>query len=161
MNWLVISGQKFRFSTVDYKFVHKFDLYVDSDGYLRKRGSTKRNPETRIHRLIAERMGYSTRGALVDHKNRERSDNRRSNIRLVNAQESALNRKKMEGTAITSKYRGVGYRKDNGKWRARLYIHGVNINVGHYATEYDAHIAFVAAAHVHPEYHGEQIRIVD
>jgi hypothetical protein len=159
MNEIEINGNTFKFSRVDYKFVCGFRLYVDGDGYLRKRGSAKANPETRIHRLIAERMGYNTHDALVDHKDRIRSNNRRTNIRLVNAQESALNRKAVEG--VTSKYRGVGYRKDRGTWRARLYIRGKEINIGHYATEHEAHIAFGAAARIHPEYHGTQIRIVD
>lgn len=42
----------------------------------------------------------------------------------------------------SSNYKGVCYRKDNGKWRAVLYHNNSKINIGCFSTELEAHNAY-------------------
>jgi hypothetical protein len=46
----------------------------------------------------------------------------------------------------TSKYRGVSYQKSTGKWRAGIQIEGKTINLGEFASEHDAALAYNKAA---------------
>ena len=54
-----------------------------------------------------------------DHKNHNGLDNRRLNLRESTRRQQACNRRKRIGD-YTSKYKGVSYRKDSGKWRAKI-----------------------------------------
>lgn len=59
----------------------------------------------------------------IDHKNGNKLDNRKQNLRLVTPQENAFNRKPRRDK-MTSKFKGVSYRKENKykKWNV-LFVH--------------------------------------
>ena len=88
-----------------------------------------------MHRMI---MG-DPKGMMIDHINRNRLDNRRSNLRIVDCSGNMLNTKPREGKQ--SKYIGV-HKHQNG-WRAKFqYKHKV-YDGGVYPTEEEAHIVYM------------------
>lgn len=69
---------------------------------------------------------------FIDHINRDRSDNRISNLRLATHRQNMCNRK--AATHSKSGERGVHQRKENGKWRAYYAVNGKRKNVGTFDT---------------------------
>lgn len=80
----------------------------------------------------------------VDHKNNDRLDNTRENLRLCTPQENCRNRPKYRGTS--SKYKGVYRRAANGKYCAQISDGKRRINLGDFASEVEAARAYDAAA---------------
>lgn len=90
------------------------NIYQDKDGYAII--SIKGRPIS-LHRWI---MGCTPHdGKIIDHKNRNKLDNRRANLRIVNATISARNIGKTK-KPTSSKYRGVSLHKKSGKWIAQV-----------------------------------------
>lgn len=80
----------------------------------------------------------------VDHRNRNGIDNRKKNLRLCSASQNQANRPKSAGT--TSKYKGVSFFKNNGKWTAIVGCCGRSRHLGYYVNEEDAARAYDRAA---------------
>lgn len=98
------------------------------DGYLSTRVLNKTIP---LHRLIwIWYYGYNPEG-LVDHINRDRGDNRISNLRETSFQCNIRN-SKIFSTNKTS-VKGVRYFKRDKKWRAYIKIFGKSIWLGDYS----------------------------
>lgn len=85
-----------------------------------------------IHRLI---MG-SKKGHEVDHKNRNKLDNRRSNLRFLTHQENLRNR---NGWGMLPK--GVYFDKTNKRkkpYKVMRRVNGKNISFGYFSTIQEA-----------------------
>ena len=84
-----------------------------------------------VHRWV---MGAKPRdGKIVDHINGNKLDNRRSNLRIVDASGSSQN---VSGRG-RSRFRGV-YPTRSGRWQARVKFQGMVHYLGNYATEEEA-----------------------
>lgn len=84
----------------------------------------------------------------LDHINRQRDDNRITNLReadrTINTQNTNLRKDNQTG------YRGVGWHKASNKWRARIQVNGKMLELG-YFTDIDAAVAaYKAASLMHP-----------
>lgn len=103
-----------------------------------------------IHRIIMNPpLGFE-----VDHINGDRTDNRRSNLRLCTRRQNNLNRSVSSANKIG--YKGVSKYK-NGKWNARISTAlGVYKSLGIFKTPEDAAKAYENAAR---ELHGEFFRV--
>lgn len=79
----------------------------------------------------------------IDHKNRIRSDNRRSNLRKATRSEnnhnSGISRRNSSG------YQGVCWDKARGLWVAHIQAHGRQIHLGRYKDPVAASNAYQAA----------------
>lgn len=85
-----------------------------------------------MHRLL---LGLTPGdGAIVDHINRDKLDNRRENLRVGDASLNAQNRVRPPGRA--SRFRGVSRQRD--KWRATATIRGKQHFLGQFDREEDA-----------------------
>lgn len=86
---------------------------------------------------------------FIDHINGNRSDNRIANLRLANPCENARNmRGKRNGLKGATP-------RPYGRWAAHIFVNGRNKKLGTFATEQEAHAAYIAAAKT---YYGEFAR---
>jgi HNH endonuclease/AP2 domain len=67
---------------------------------------------------------------IVDHKNRNKLDNRRSNLRECTQAQNTRNSPLKKNN--TSGYPGVNFIKTSGKWRARITFNRKEIRLGNY-----------------------------
>lgn len=136
----------------DFALVNQYRWRRNKDGYVvaghGAGGSEGKRDSIRMHRLVAS-------ASQVDHRNGNRLDNRRENLRPCTSQQNSQNRRR----AVTNKsgYKGVTWR--DGKWRARIRIpasaesgRGKQIELGRFDTAAEAHAAYCAAA---LKYYGE------
>jgi hypothetical protein len=79
---------------------------------------------------------FPPRGMVIDHINRDRNDNRQSNLRLVSTQMNARNTKKNK--LNTSGIMGVAWYKRVGKWYANIHVAGKHISLGYFDSLLDA-----------------------
>lgn len=108
--------------------------------------------QLKLHHVILDRVGeYEKDGLLVDHRNRDPFDNRKSNLRIVNVIQNKMNSKiKIDNT---SGFRGVcpsGLVKN--KWRAYIKIKDKFISLGGFSDKKEAARIYNDAA---IKYHGE------
>jgi len=100
-----------------------------------------------LHRLIMN----APNGFDVDHINCNSLDNRKSNMRICTHSENLCNQRTRKGTA--SPLKGVSFAKCKTRWRARIVIQGVEISLGQFATEQEAHAAYcTASAKIHKDF---------
>lgn len=83
-----------------------------------------------MHQLILDRV-------LVDHKNGDGLDNRRSNLRLCTPSQNCQNKTKQK-TKTSSKYKGVHWNKNMSKWHVQIEKNGVGIYLGCFKDEIEA-----------------------
>lgn len=95
----------------------------------------------RVNRLVCEAFNGPFDDSLqVDHKNRDKTDNRASNLRAVTPRVNAHN--KYTGT---SGLRGVSYNKARDKWVASIHILGKTRYLGIFPTAAAAEFAYKTA----------------
>lgn len=128
--------------------------HLKSDGYaarwekrqVRPNG-TSRGRIVRLHRVI---LGAPP-GVEVDHINRNRLDNRRSNLRLATDGENARNCKR--NTKNTSGYKGVRVDDRVHRWGASVVLNGKAYWMGLFDTPKQAAFAYdFAATALHGEF---------
>ncbi len=100
-----------------------------------------------IHREIWERHnGSFALGFCIDHKNRNKLDNRKNNFRIATYSQNNANTVARSGT---SNYKGVSWHKPLNKWRAAISINSKKIFLGYYSSENKAARAYDEAARKH------------
>lgn len=74
---------------------------------------------------------------LVDHANRNCTDNRIENLRCCSASKNAMNRGVISSYV---KYKGIDFNK--GKYRARIKINGKSTHIGYFDSAEEAAMAY-------------------
>jgi hypothetical protein len=139
-------GRSFWIDEADLDLIAGYTWHIGSNGYA---STNMRHPDggfftLGMHRLL---LGLGHGDPMeVDHVNGDRSDNRRSNLRLCTAEENAHNRRSK------SKSKGVCLTKDGKRWRARIAFRGHRKYLGSFDTHEQASEAYKRAA---LELHGE------
>jgi hypothetical protein len=88
------------------------------DGREYVQGKLNRKPIS-LHRfLLGERVGKT----VIDHKNHDGLDNRKSNLRICTISENGMNRKSL----------GIGFNNDKKKWVARIQVDGKRHTLGNF-----------------------------
>jgi len=98
---------------------------------------------TRMHRLL---LGvWDSR--IVDHRDGDGLNNRRSNIRVGTQSENCVNRRQTPGQYLR------GARPKKGLWQAYIKFQGRQRSLGYFATEAEAHAVYLAeAARMHGDW---------
>lgn len=102
--------------------------------------------------MLAHRVAYAIHfgefsDGLIDHINGDRSDNRISNLRVVDHAENMKNR-----TVIYNrkkKFKGCYFDKDKNKWRAAARIEKKIYLLGNFNDEGSAHQAYIEFIKLH------------
>lgn len=95
----------------------------------------------RLHRVVAERMGLKIESCLVDHKNRDKLDNRRSNLRLATNSQNGANSANADGS-----YKGVSWSQGRMLWQAYIKVNYRQESLGYFETITEAAQAYNEAA---------------
>jgi hypothetical protein len=126
----------------DYDFLDQWTWSVCGNGYVERV-----DPDDGSVKMHVTLFGDAGHGRFVDHKNRNRLDNRRSNLRAATRSQNGANRTKATGKS--SVYKGVSYAKARGLWIAEIRVNGRALRIGAFVSEVDAAMAYDAAARAH------------
>lgn len=113
-------------SSEDYDVVSKHNWSCNKRGYAETRFNNKL---VLLHRLIMTPQKED----IIDHKDGDKLNNRRENLRVTNKSGNAANSSPQLNSA--SKYKGVTWDKSRGKWLAKIKKDGVTFNLGRFHTE--------------------------
>lgn len=143
-------GQYAIIDSDDFNLVNQYKWYLHKDGYLRSftfvigtsRGATTtanrykgKTVVQKLHRLIID----TPKGMETDHVNRNKLDNRKSNLRICNRLENVNN---MIFHSRSSIYHGVSWLKRDKKWTAQISYQSKKINLGSFREEHHAAMAY-------------------
>lgn len=127
----------------DVKRASTYQWTMGTHGYVTSGAGQK---QILLHRLISGSKGTD----VIDHINRIKTDNRKSNLRIVNPQTNAFNRDKQSNN--TSGYKGVCQLSD-GTWQAQIQHCGKALYLGKYDDIESAAKAYdIAAISIFGEY---------
>ncbi|OGN96974.1 MAG: hypothetical protein A2Z77_00560 [Chloroflexi bacterium RBG_13_51_36] len=133
--WAVVSLE-------DFDFLSQFNWFYDK-GYARRNICDAGSKSiVRMHRVVLERMGFKD-FKNTDHINRNKIDNRRSNLRPATHAEN--NRNVGLRCDNTSGFRGVYWYRWYSKWLAYISVNGKRIHLGYFDDLQDAISARLSA----------------
>lgn len=108
-------------------------------------GNGQTSPVLLMHRMVLRAPSDMT----VDHIDGNGLNNRRSNLRLATQQQQGMNRRKSavhNGRAPSSQFKGVSFDRRRGLWRVRIKRDRRLRELGRFARERDAALAYDQAA---------------
>jgi hypothetical protein len=112
-----------------------YELVSLSKWHFHKRGyavTQRQGRQYRLHQLIIQ----SRDGLMVDHINRDKLDNRRCNLRLVD--KSVNNRNRDPEPRSSSGIKGVHWHPSSRKWQVSLMANGRREHFGTYENKHEA-----------------------
>jgi hypothetical protein len=106
----------------------------------------------KLHRFL---MGGAS-GLVVDHRDGDRLNNQKSNLRVCTVRENNINvgltRRNRSG------YRGVSFSKTSGKWRATISLDRKQLHLGYFDRPEKASAAYEEAAEL---FYGDNRRVAE
>lgn len=131
-------GEEFWFDLDDYEKIKDRCWNIDNCGYVTTNAS-KNDVDIpsafQMQRLI---MDFPD-GLYVDHINHNKTDNRKSNLRIVTNQQNAMNHVVRSGNRYGET--GINFLNDRNKWRANITVNYKNISLGTFDTKEEAVLA--------------------
>jgi HNH endonuclease/AP2 domain len=105
-----------------------------------------------FHHHIAWYLTYRDWPTLIDHIDRDPTNNKLNNLRLATEGENSRNQRKCK-KKTTSKYKGVSKGKGRKKWLVAITYQGETCKLGTYLDEKEAALAYnEAASRLHGEF---------
>lgn len=145
-------GQPFQIDEIDLPIIKEFScIRLNSKGYVEVKRPLEKKRQL-LHRLILQ----APLDMLVDHRNRDRADDRRENLRLATRAQNNRNYAKSGRTDHTSEFKGVSWHEKNLRWRARIYHDNKCFWLGNFMCPVEAAEAYDQAA---MEKHGPFARL--
>ena len=137
----------------DYEALNKLKWFFHEEdngtGYaVRHDTSTGKEKWLTMHVAILN----TPKGMHSDHIDGNKLNNCRNNLRICTQSQNACNRPKNNDKQYSSRYKGVHYHKNSGRWHAQIEYKGIKHHVGMFASQELAHTAYVEKAKV---LHGE------
>ena len=91
-----------------------------------------------LHRLVLDLKDDER----IDHINGDGLDNRKCNLRVSNHSQNASNKRKQDEGNSSSRYKGVMFHKQTGKWQSAIRKDGKRYHLGLFNTEEEAGLAY-------------------
>lgn len=107
----------------DFKFLNQWKWGISTKGYVVRKDKMK---NISMHRVVNNTL----KGLQTDHINRNKLDNRRSNLRNVTNRQNHLNMPIQKNNK--SGYPGICFDKYNNKWRVQITIMRKTIQIGRF-----------------------------
>lgn len=124
---------------------------VCKDGYIAITIDRKKH---KAHRLAWLYVHGAWPEGQLDHKDRDKSNNRIDNLRPATRSQQIANTEKREG--LSSKYKGVAWHKEDKIWRCAIVVNGVRHILGNFKSEEEAGKRYNEAA---LQYFGEYAKL--
>ena len=135
-DYAVINGIiKVDLEDVDKILAYKRNIILNSSGYA---CLYHNNTQLFVHRIIMnlpDRYDEETK-LIVDHINGDRTDNRKSNLRVISKRLNSMNCKTYKNNSSGRK--GVHWNKKLQKWAAAIQLNHVNLHLGVFEDYNDA-----------------------
>ena len=122
-------GEEFYFDLEDYDKIKDYCWCFNDQDYIVAHNKSGNN--IRLHRLI---LNINNKDIIIDHKNRRKNDNRKSNLRIATKSENAMNRP--ADIRSTTGYKGV--HKVGNKYTANIGLNNETIYLGIFDSMEDA-----------------------
>jgi hypothetical protein len=136
-----ISNRKYQYFEIDdedFDMISKYMWGINSSGYMY---TYTKGKQTLLHRTL---LGLNIRdGKIVDHKDGDRCNNRRENLRLCTNSENCRNSRKQSNN--TSGFKGVI--KSGKKWQAQIRSEDKRFGLGTYDSKIEAAKAYDKASY--------------
>lgn len=137
-----LGGRDGMFAIVDAEDYERLSVYawcLHSGGYAFRNLPKHERDVVLMHREVVG----AVEGQRVDHRNRDKLDNRKENLRFCTVSQNGGNMAKHDDNP--SRYKGVSHGRA-GKWRARIRCGERAIQLGTFDTQEEAAAAYDAAA---------------
>lgn len=134
----------------DYEYLSEFKWYLHNAGYavrdqyLGRVNGKKKKKCILMHRVIND----TPDNMHTDHKNGNKLDNRKENLRACTMGQNMCN-VKARTNKVHSKYKGVSWDYKNKKWHVKITKDKKTINLGRFISEVEAGVAYNKAALKH------------
>lgn len=138
-------------SDIDYGRVAKFSWRLDDYGYATRYYKCKESKKLKIVFLHKQVYGHKD-GFVVDHKDRNKLNCVRSNLRFATRSQNSMNAEKKtnwRGRACSSKYKGVCFEKRKNLWISYIVLDGKQKKIGRFKKEEDAARNYNKFAKIH------------
>ena len=130
-------GTKFIFDICDANVVNRQGWHLSRRGYVAGKEKRRERP---LHKMLLQ----VDSGFDIDHINRDKLDNRRSNLRVCSHHSNCLNQSKR--STNTSGYMGVSFSKNMKKFESYIHHNGVKKSLGFFTSPEEAAICRDVAA---------------
>jgi AP2 domain len=110
--------------------------------YAVRNGPRPSQPSIYMHRVLLSLVDGAS-NVLVDHRNGNGLDNRRSNIRVASNMQNLANQ---HSRAATSRFKGVSWDSERGAWQANITFAYRKKYLGRFVSEVSAARAYDSAA---------------
>ena len=127
----------------DFDWLNRHKWTYHSNGYaMRSCGSS--GPKKRKYIFMHRDIINPAAGISVDHRNGNRIDNRRENLRVATQSQNNANQK--ISARNTSGFKGVSFQKQHQKYRAQIVLNQKQKHLGYFQTAAQAASAYDTAA---------------
>ncbi|CAM8763051.1 HNH endonuclease [Burkholderia pseudomallei] len=148
---LTSKGKQILVDDADFEELSRFTWHMNHGYAVRNAAHPFHAGKQIVVRMHRQLMGLEYRDPReVDHRNGNKADNRRMNLRVCTKAKNHLNR----GLRPDSEtgFKGVNWMPLHRKWRARIQMDGKRAHLGLFETAEEAHAAYCKAA---DDLHGE------
>ena len=115
------TGRAFFFDKEDYERIKDYTWRENDSGYI---VTSLNGTNIRLHRFVFPCKKYE----IVDHRNTNRADNRKCNLRVATKQQNNINRAAGRNNALKAK--GITYNPRTDRYEARISVNGKVIRLG-------------------------------
>ena len=120
----------------DYEWLNQHKWHVLKHGRTEYAGSYQDGKYIKMHRVLLS----APAGLVVDHRDGNGLNNRKSNLRLCTHQENIYNQRPRLGAK--SRFRGVCWHKRRRRYEARIQKEGKRYSLGSFADEIEAAVVY-------------------